>query len=351
MSIEQETAGTTAAGQAVERYRLANAHGVEVEILTYGGTLAAWRTPDRSGALGDIVLGFATFEPYLKNIPFFGSLVGRVGNRIAGGQFTLDGQAYRLARNDGANHLHGGPGGFHQVVWAASAQESGAGPGLELRYLSPDGEEGYPGNLQATVVYTLSDNNELRTDYTATTDRATVVNLTNHAYFNLAGGGTILDHEIELAASRFIPIGADLIPTGELRAVQGTPMDFTAPARVGARIDADDEQIRYGLGYDHTWVLDKPAGSLGRAAEVYDPSSGRVLEVLTTQPGVQFYTGNFLNGSLTGKGGQAYARRSGLCLETQHFPDSPNQPQFPSVVLRPGEVYRETTIFRASVRG
>jgi aldose 1-epimerase len=349
MPIRSEPFGETAEGTPIERYTLTNANGLQAEIMTYGGTLLALRVPDRAGALGDIVLGFDTLAPYLADHPFFGALVGRFCNRIAGAQFTLNGTTYSLARNDGVNHLHGGPHGFHRAIWQASERRSEEGPSLALHYLSRDGEEGYPGNLSVDVVYTLTDQNALRIDYSATTDRDTVLNLTHHAYFNLAGGD-ILGHELELDGTRFLPIDETLIPIGELRPVQDTPMDFTTPTPIGARINADDEQVRRGQGYDHTWVLDKPAGALGHAARVYAPDSGRVLDVTTTSPGVQFYSGNMLDGSLAGKGGTIYTRNSGLCLETQHFPDSPNQPQFPSTVLRPGETYSQTTIFEFSVR-
>jgi aldose 1-epimerase len=349
MSITSQPFGETAEGTPIECYTLTNAHGLEAAIMTYGGTLLALRVPDRAGTFGDIVLGFDTLTPYLADHPFFGALVGRFCNRIAGAQFTLNGTTYPLAHNDGANHLHGGPHGFHRAIWRASERRSDEGPSLELRYLSRDGEEGYPGNLSVTVTYTLTDQNALRIDYMATTDRDTVVNLTNHAYFNLAGGD-ILSHELQLDSTRFLPIDATLIPIGELRPVQDTPMDFTTSTVIGERISADDEQVRCGQGYDHTWVLDKPAGVLGHAARVYAPESGRVLDVSTTAPGIQFYSGNMLDGSLAGKGGTIYARNSGLCLETQHFPDSPNQPQFPSTVLRPGETYRQTTIFEFSVQ-
>jgi len=351
MPISRQTFGATSDGTTIERYTLTNGHGLEADIMTYGGTLTALHVPDRDGALGDVVLGFEELAPYLGPHPFFGSLVGRYGNRIAHGRFELNGATYTLARNDGPNHLHGGPNGFHRQVWRASERASADGSGLELNYLSRDGEEGYSGNLAVTVVYTLTEDDGLRIDYTATTDSDTVVNLTNHAYFNLAGGGDILGHELQLAASRFLPIDATLIPIGELRPVQGTPLDFSAPTPIGARIAADDEQIRRGMGYDHTWVLDKPSGALGLAARVYEPTTGRLMEVSTTEPGIQFYAGNQLDGSLTGKREQVYARHSGLCLETQHFPDSPNQQQFPSTVLRPGETYRQTTIYRFGVSG
>jgi aldose 1-epimerase len=349
MPISSEPFGTTSDGIAIDRYTLVNAHGLEAEIMTYGATLVALRAPDRSGAFGDVLLGFAELAPYLGAHPFFGSLIGRYGNRIANGRFELNGTTYTLARNNHPNHLHGGPAGFHHQAWRAGERASADGPALELSYLSRDGEEGYPGNLSVTVVYTLTGRDELRIDYTATTDRDTIVNLTNHAYFNLAGGGDILGHQMQLAASHFLPIDATLIPLGELRPVQGTPLDFTTPTPIGARIAADDEQIRRGMGYDHCWVLDKPAGALDLAALVYEPTSGRVMEVYTTEPSVQCYSGNLLNGE-AGKYGQTYQKRSGLCLETQHFPDSPNQPQFPSTLLRPGQVYRTTTIYRFGVR-
>lgn len=314
--------------------------------MTYGGTLLALRVPDRDGVLGDVLLGFDTLEPYLGEHPYFGALIGRYGNRIARGRFVLDGQTYMLATNNGPNHLHGGPNGFHRQVWEAREAAGTEGSGLALLYRSRNGEEGYPGNLFVTVAYTLTDQDELRIDYTATTDRATIVNLTNHAYFNLAGGGDILGHELELAAARFVPVDPTSIPLGELRPVAGTPMDFTTPTPIGAKLDTSDRQLAYSGGYDHTWVLDKGDGVLGFAGRLFDPGTGRSMEVHTTQPGVQFYSGNFLDGSLAGKGGVRYQKHAGLCLETQHFPDSPNQPAFPPTVLRPGEEYRHTTIYR-----
>jgi aldose 1-epimerase len=347
MPITRETVGNAKDGSPIDRYTLSNANGVQVSILTYGGTLAQFLAPDSQGNLGDILLGFDSVDGFLGAHPFFGVLVGRYGNRIAGARFSLEGQEYTLAQNNGPNHLHGGPGGFHQVVWKASVDE--ANNALHLSHHSPDGEEGYPGNLDLSVVYSLSEANELKIDYSATTDKTTVLNLTNHAYFNLAGSGSILEHQAQLFASRFIPIDETLIPVGELRAVKGTPMDFTSPSAIGAQIAADDEQIKIAGGYDHCWVIDGEPGELRIAARVSDPASGRVLETWTTQPGVQFYTSNFLDGSLSGKGGQSYGKHAGFCLETQHFPDSPNQPTFPSTVLRPGETYRETTIYRVSV--
>lgn len=349
MTQKQEVFGTTPGGSTIDRYTLVNANGLSAAIITYGGTLTSLRVPDRSGVLSDVVLGFDTLAPYLAEHPYFGSLIGRYGNRIGGGRFGLNGAAYTLARNDGPNHLHGGPGGFHRRIWKAQAGTSVDEPSLELSYLSQDGEEGYPGTLAVTVVYALTNQDELRIDYTATTDQDTVINLTNHAYFNLAGAGDILDHQLELAASHFLPIDATLIPLGELRSVQNTPLDFTTTTAIGARITADDEQIRHAQGYDHTWVLDKAAGTLGFAARLVDPGSGRAMEVYTTEPGIQFYAGNLLDGSLIGKADQRYGKHGGLCLETQHYPDSPNQPQFPSTLLRPGETYRQTTIYRFSV--
>jgi aldose 1-epimerase len=349
MSVTRHAFGVTPDGVPVELYTLASG-GLEATIATYGGILVALRAPDRRGILADVTLGFDELAPYLTNEPYFGALIGRYGNRIAGGRFQLDGATYTLARNNGPNHLHGGPRGFHTVVWSAEPRAGDGAAALTLRYTSPDGEEGYPGTLAVAVTYTLA-GGELRLDYTATTDRATVVNLTNHTYFNLAGAGDILGHELRLLAGRFLPVDATLIPTGELRPVAGTPMDFTRPAPIGARLDAADEQLRRANGgYDHCWALDSGGGALALAAEVFEPASGRTLQVLTTQPGVQFYTGNFLDGRITGKGGRAYAKHAGFCLETQHFPDSPNQPAFPTTVLRPGETYRQTTIFRLGVR-
>jgi aldose 1-epimerase len=348
MPITSQPFGHTADGAAIELYHLVNANGLEAAIMTYGGTLVSLRVPDRDGTLADIVLGFDSLAPYLGDHPYFGALVGRVGNRIAGGRFTLNGDTYTLALNDGANHLHGGPGGFHRAVWQARERPSESGPSLELHYLSRDGEEGYPGNLDVTVIYTLTDRNALRIDYTATTDRDTVVNLTHHAYFNLAGED-ILSHQLELDGRWFVPTDDNLIPLGELRPVEGTPMDFTTQTTIGDRIADDDEQLRRAGGYDHTWVMDKTPGAMGHAARVYEPTSGRVLEVYTTEPGVQFYSGNMLDGT-AGKGGRRYTKHTGLCLETQHFPDSPNQPSFPSTVLHPGETYQQTTIFQFDVQ-
>ncbi len=347
MPIANETvqAGATVA----ERYTLTNSDGLEAEILTYGGTLQALRAPGRDGRMADVVLGFDEFAPYLGPHPFFGSLVGRYANRIRAGRFSLDGQSYSLAINNGPNHLHGGPGGFHQVLWQAQPLAAPDGPSLTLAYSSPDGEEGYPGTLAVVVTYTLTNSNDLRIDYEARADRATVLNLTNHAYFNLAGEGTILGHELQVAASRFLPVDPTSIPLGELRPVAGTPFDLRRPALIGERIGADDEQLRLVKGFDHCYVLDKSPGELAFAARAADPVSGRTLEVYTTQPGVQLYTANFLAGEIVGKGGRRYEQYSALCLETQHFPDSPNQPQFPSTVLRPGERYRHSTVYRLGI--
>jgi aldose 1-epimerase len=352
MGIKKQSFGNMVDGTPVDLYTLTNANGVEARISNYGGTVVSLMVPDRNGAFEDVVLGFDTLEEYVEKSLYFGCIVGRYANRIAKGRFTLDGVEYTLAQNDGENHLHGGIKGFDKVVWEAKAVKGDEAVGLELTYLSKDGEEGYPGNLSVKVVYNLTNDDELRIEYFATTDGATVVNLTNHSYFDLAGGvsGDILDHELTIHADRFTPIDETLIPTGELRSVQGTPMDFCQAVAIGARIEQDDEQLIFGNGYDHNWVLDKPAGSLALAARVHEPTTGRVLEVYTTEPGIQFYAGNFLDGSITGKGGKVYERRCGFCLEAQHFPDSPNQPGFPSTVLRPGEEYAQTTVYKFSAR-
>jgi aldose 1-epimerase len=350
MNISKEPFGNTAEGTPVDLYTLVNDHGVEVKITNYGGIIVSLLVPDRQGEMADVVLGFETLTPYLDRHPFFGALVGRYANRIAGGKFSLNGLEYSLAQNNGPNHLHGGLKGFDKAVWQADPFSGEEKVGLNLTYLSPDGEEGYPGALTARVDYTLNNDQALKIDYYATTDQDTILNLTNHTYFNLAGTGDILDHVVMLNAGQFTPIDQTLIPTGELRDVKGTPMDFTQPVAIGARINQDDDQLRYAQGYDHNWVLNNPEGALGLAATVYEPTTGRVLEVYTTQPGVQFYTGNFLNGAFTGKGGTTYHQRTGFCLETQHFPNSPNQPDFPSVLLRPGQQYAQTTVFKFSTR-
>jgi len=346
--------GKTKEGDSVQRYVLANNKGVEAVVISYGATLVSLRSPDREGRPADIVLGYDSLDGYEQDKSFFGASIGRYGNRIAGGQFTLDGAVFHLPKNDGANSLHGGSKGFNKRVWSGRDRSRGDAQVLELAYTSKDGEEGYPGTLKVTVTYTLpAESNELRIDYSATTDKDTEVNLTNHSYFNLTGVASqdILGHQLILRAPKFTPVDSTLIPTGEMRAVANTPFDFTKPTAIGARIDQDDEQLRFGKGYDHNWVLDKTnAGGLQIAAEVFEPSSGRVLEVLTTEPGIQFYSGNFLDGTVRGKGGQLYGHRTGFCLETQHFPDSPNHQNFPSTELKPGKVYRSTTVFRLTAR-
>jgi aldose 1-epimerase len=350
--VKKEDFGKTTSGQAVELYTLTNAKGVEVKITTYGGIITSLKVLDRNGKLDDVVLGFDTLESYLKGHPYFGCIAGRYANRIAKGRFKLDGKEYQLTVNNGEHHLHGGVSGFDKAVWTGKEVKTKNGVGLELTYLSKDGEQGYPGNLSAKVVYTLTDTNELKIDYFATTDKATVVNLTNHAYFNLAGqgNGDILNHQLQIHASRFTPTDETAIPTGVLQSVKGTPFDFTKLEAIGARINQNDEQLKFGKGYDHNFVLTSKAGVLREAAKVYEPTTGRVLEIWTTEPGIQLYTGNFLDGTLTGKGGKVYKHRYGFCLETQHFPDSPNQPGFPSTVLRPRGFYRTTTVMKFSAR-
>ena len=346
-AVKKSSFGKTAEGRQVALYTLKNAKGVEVAITNYGGIVVSVKVPDRNGKMADVVLGYDSLDGYVNDKSYFGALVGRYGNRIAHGQFTLDGVTYKLAKNNGDNSLHGGIKGFNKMVWDAKEVTSKEGPALRLNYLSKDGEEGYPGNLKVQVVYTLTDANELRIEYSATTDKMTVVNLTNHSYFNLAGQGSgdILRHELMLQADRFTPVDAGLIPTGELRPVEGTPFDFRTKAAIGARINDEDEQLKLGKGYDHNFVVTRSA-EFSLAARVTEPTSGRVVEVWTTEPGVQFYTGNFLDGSARGKGGKAYELRTGFCLETQHFPDSPNHPDFPSTVLSPGEVYHTTTTYK-----
>lgn len=346
-TLTRQPFGTTPAGEAVDLITLTNARGMKVRVMTYGAIIVSLEVPDRDGALGDVVLGFDSLAGYLGSSPYFGAVVGRYANRIAKGRFTLDGTEYRLATNNGPNHLHGGVRGFDKVVWAAEPFQSDSGVGVILRHVSPDGDEGYPGRLEARVTYTLTDRNELAIDYEATTDRATPVNLSQHSYFNLAGTGDILGHELMLAADRYTPVDSTLMPTGELAPVAGTPFDFRQPHRIGERIGDDHPQLRYGGGYDHNFVLRRPTPDTGLAlaARLTDPASGRTLEIRTTEPGIQFYSGNFLDGTLTGKGGTVYRHRTGLCLETQHFPDSPNHPDFPSTILEPGQVYRSRTVW------
>jgi aldose 1-epimerase len=341
----------TQGGRPVNLYTLTNSHGVEIKAMNYGGIILSIKVPDRKGQLGDIVLGHETMEGYVPNPPFLGAIVGRYANRIAGGTFTLDSKAYNLPKNDGPNTLHGGVDRtFNKVVWDGEVLKGKSG--VAFTYLSKDGEEGFPGNVKVKVIYTLTDGNELVIDYEATTDKATPINLSQHSYFNLAGEGTsdILNHEIMINADRFTPVDKNLIPTGELRPVKGTPLDFTTSTRVGARIEDTYDQMVLGHGYDHNWVINRKGAGLMLAARVYEPTSGRVLEVSTTQPGVQFYTGNFLDGTVTGKQGHVYKRRYGLCLETQHFPDSPNHPDFPSTILKPGETFKSKTVFKFSTK-
>ena len=343
-AIQKSSFGKLPDGTAVDLYTLTNANGLTAKITNYGTIITELHAPDRSGKIGDVVLGFNNLEQYLKGHPYFGCTVGRVANRIARGQFTLEGKTYKLAINNGPNSLHGGLKGFDKVAWDAEPQ---AGAAIKFSYVSADGEEGYPGKLDVTVVITLTDANELRIDYTATTDKPTPVNLTNHSYFNLAGKGDILSHELTLAAEAFTPTDADLIPTGEIKSVKETAMDFTSPKPIGSRIrDIGNKES----GYDHNFVLNSGGKSLALAARVYEPTSGRVLEVHTTEPGIQLYTANYLDGSLKGKGGVVYARQNAFCLETQHFPDSVNQPKFPSTILRSGQTYRQTTVHKFSTQ-
>ncbi len=349
-AITSEPFGTTKEGTSVSLYTLRNSKGAEARISNYGGLVVSLTMPDRNGQYADVTLGYDNLDGYLKETPYFGALIGRYGNRIAKGKFTLDGKEYTLATNDYPNTLHGGLKGFDKVVWKAKAVQTPAGPSLRLTYVSKDMEEGYPGNLSVTAVYTLTDNNELRLDYTATTDRDTVVNLTHHSYFNLAGKGDILNHQVMIKSDAITPVDKTLIPTGELRPVKGTPFDFNTPTAIGARIGQDDEQLKFGGGYDHNWVISKPAGVLGLMASVYEPTTGRTMEVLSTEPSLQFYSGNFLDGKITGKGGWSYQHRNGFCMEPQHYPDSPNKPAFPSVVLKPGQVYHNTIIYRFSAK-
>lgn len=348
--------GTLPDGRPATLYTLTNARGARADITDYGATIVRLLVPDRTGRPGDVVLGFNRVEDYTKASPYFGAVVGRYGNRIAGGRFTLDGRTFTLATNNTPGgipcHLHGGVVGFDKVLWTAEPVRRDHATGLKLEYLSRDGEEGYPGNLRVTVHYWLQDDNALRIEYAAVTDRPTPVNLTQHSYFNLRGegDGDILGHVLTLHASRLTPVDDGLIPAGAPAAVAGTPFDFTTPHAIGARIAADDPQLRHGGGYDHNWIIDGEPGRLRRAAEVREPQSGRTLEVWTEEPGVQFYSGNFLDGTLTGKSGRPYGQRSGFCLETQHFPDSPNRPDFPPTILRPGETYRTMTVYKFGVQ-
>ena len=340
--------GNTPDGHDIEVFTLKNTSGIEVKAITYGGIITSLKTPDRSGAMADIVLGFDALDRYLADHPYFGAIIGRYGNRIARGRFMLDKHEYRLAANNGPHHLHGGHKGFDKHVWTPEIIGSNA---VRFSRVSPDGEEGYPGALQVAVVYSLTNYNELIVEYQANSDLPTHVNLTQHSYFNLAGAGSgdVLGHELMIAADSYTPVDSGLIPTGQIAPVEGTPFDFRTPTPIGARIDAAHPQIKHGHGYDHNWVLNRTGDSLQLAARVVEPKSGRVLEVATTEPGLQFYTGNFLDGKIIGKGGVAYGKRSGFCLETQHYPDSPNQPDFPPTVLRPGTTYSTRTVFKFGV--
>lgn len=346
MRVIKDAFGALPGGAAVEIYTLTSSSGVEARLMTYGAILVSLKAPDRSGKLDDIVLGHDSLDGYVKQSPYFGAIVGRYGNRIARGRFALGGVHHQLATNDGPNHLHGGVRGFDKVVWEAEPLREADAVGVRFRYLSRDGEEGYPGNLDVTVTYRLTNADELRIDYEATTDRATPVNLTHHSYWALAGQGSrdILDHELTLDADRYVVVDEALIPTGELRDVRGTPFDFTSPRAIGERI------AEVPGGYDHSFVLRSGGGPMALAARLHEPTTGRVMEIATTEPGIQLYSGNFLDGTITGKGGRVYRKHHGLCLETQHLPDSPNRPEFPSTILEPGEMFRSATIHRFSTR-
>jgi aldose 1-epimerase len=350
-SITSEEFGKMPDGQKVLIYTLVNNNGLKAKITEYGATLVSLEAPDKDGKLADVVLGYASLDGYLKGDPFYGKTVGRFANRIAKGKFSLEGKEYTLAINNTPNHLHGGPKGYHSVVWKSEIIEKEGHQALKFTYHSPDGEEGYPGNMDIEVIYTWNDENGLVIDYKATTDQSTIINLTNHALFNLKGecNGDILGHVLTLNASKFTPVDSTLIPTGELRPVAGTPLDFTTPHAIGERIASDDEQIKKGMGYDHNWVIDRKDSSLILAVTLVEPESGRKMEVYTTEPGMQFYTGNFIDGKFVGKTNKPHEYRCGLALEAQHYPDAPNQPTFPSVVLKKGEVYTQTTVYKFGV--
>jgi len=349
--VTQAPFGSLPDGQGVDLITLRNGNGIEITVLTYGGIIMTLRAPDKTGQIDDIVLGHSTLEGYLKSSPYFGCIIGRYGNRIAKGKFTLDGKAYTLATNNETNHLHGGNKGWDKAVWKAETFQDGNGVGVRLSHTSPDGDEGYPGTVNALVTYTLTDQNKLIVDYDATTDKPTVINLTQHSYFNLAGtkANDILGHELMLNADSYTPVDATLIPTGEIAPVAGTPFDFRTATKIGERINQDNEQLKRGKGYDHNFVLNRAGNGMSLAARVTEPTTGRTLEISTTEPGIQFYSGNFLDGTITGKGARTYPLRSGFCLETQHYPDSPNHANFPSTVLRPGEKYKTQTIFTFGV--
>lgn len=345
--MKREAFGTVE-GKPIEQFTLINKNGVEVRAINYGGIITSIKTPDRSGSMADIVLGFDSLGGYLGDHPFFGAIIGRYGNRIAKGRFRIDGTEHKLATNNGPNHLHGGPKGFDKRVW--NGQIIPAQIGVSFSYVSADGEEGYPGKLNVAVFYWLTDTDQLIVEYLARTDKPTHVNLTQHSYFNLAGDGDILAHELTIDADRYTPVDATLIPTGEIAPVEGTPFDFRKSTAIGARIDDAHPQLKNGSGYDHNWVLSRTGAGLQRAARVVEPKSGRTLDVSTTEPGMQFYAGNFLDGKLPGKGGRTYGHRSGFCLETQHYPDTPNQKIFPTTLLKPGEEYKSRTVFTFGVQ-
>jgi aldose 1-epimerase len=344
--------GKLADGREVRQYSLENEAGIVVQIIDYGATVTSLIVPDRNGKMNDVVLGYDSLQGYVDGTAYFGAVVGRYGNRIGKGQFQLDGKQYQLTVNDGENHLHGGKVGFNKVLWNSTIRAERPDPAVQMQYLSSDGEEGYPGNVALKVTYTLTEKNELRVDYEGTTDRPTILNPTQHSYFNLSGSfqNTVLDHLLMISADGITPVDKGLIPTGEIARVEGTPMDFRRPTAIGTHINDQNEQLAFGRGYDHNWVLNGDSGRVRKVAELYEAQSGRMMEIITDQPGLQFYSGNFLDGTAKGKNGTVYQRRTGLCLETQAFPDSPNKSQFPSVTLRPGETYHQTTIYKFSTR-
>jgi len=350
--MDRSTFGKLPDGREVFQYTLVNRSGVTVQIINYGATVTSLLVPDRNNEMQDIVLGYDTLQGYIDGTAYFGAIVGRYGNRIGKGQFQLDEQQYQLTVNDGENHLHGGTVGFNKVLWDASVLSDSEEPSLQLQYVSPDGEEGYPGTVTLKVIYTLTGKNELRIDYEGTTDKTTILNPTHHSYFNLSGSfaNTILGHLLTIEADGYTPVDEGLIPTGEITAVENTPMDFRTAKEIGKDIEVQDEQLGYGKGYDHNWVLRDSAGQIRKIAELYEPVSGRVMTMFSDQPGLQFYSGNFLDGTAKGKNGIAYQHRTGLCLEAQAYPDTPNKPQFPPVTLKPGELYRQTTIHQFSTR-
>ena len=349
-TITKADFGKTSEGQAVEIYTLHNSKGAEARIMTYGGIVQSLSMPDKNGKFADVVLGYDNLQGYIDKTPYFGALIGRYGNRIGGAKFTLEGNTYTLATNNGPNTLHGGLKGFDKVVWTAKSSVGIHGPQLVLAYFSKDGEEGFPGNLEVTAIYTLTEDNELKLEFAATTDRPTVVNLTHHSYFNLAGqgNGDILGHIVHINSDKTTPVDSGLITTGEFKSVDGTPFDFRKPTAIGARINDPDTVLQYGPGYDHNWVVNKPLGQFGLQARVVEPTSGRVMEVWSDEPGLQFYAGNFLDGTLKGKGGVAYQIHTGFCMEPQHYPDSPNKANFPSVELKPGQTFHNTIVYKFS---